>query len=132
MCIKCIRKYSIYLGNEEWAKVKRLMTMLLGEECKELATFKHSNALISSTWEDQRKAYHDVHKDLVSRNVMKPIFKYISNRFDQYMNFENLTNAMRQRNELYEKIFQFELHCHGGNEHAAVKCLYKNKGGCQT
>ena len=77
--------------------------MLLGEEFKEFATSKNSNELISSTWTEQKQAYYEVHKNMVTRNVMKPIFKYINYRFNQHVNFENLTSIMMRKNELYKK-----------------------------
>ena len=128
MCIKCLKKYTICMGDEEWTKKRMLMTMLMGEESKELVTFKNSNEFMLSTWEEQRSAYFEVHKDKVLKREMKPIFQYIRNQFDQKVSFENLTNIMKQRNEVYEKIFQLELYCHGGNEHETIKCLYKNNG----
>ena len=86
------------MGDEEWTKKRILMTMLMGEESKELVTFKNSDEFMLSTWEEQRSAYFEVHKDKVLKREMKPIFQYIRNQFDQKVSFENLTNIMKQRN----------------------------------
>lgn len=86
-------------------KKRRLLTMLLGEECKEFITSKNFDLFMCSTWQEEKDAYHEVHKDAVSRNKMKPIFKYISNRLSQKVNFANLTRIVNQRHRVYEKIF---------------------------
>ena len=51
---------------------------------------------------------------------MKPIYRYISRRFEQKVDFSNLIRIMHQRHEIYEKIYKFELDCHGNEEEEAI------------
>ena len=129
MCKECLKKYNVCLGQKEWAKKKRLLTMLMGEECKELITSKNFKDFMSSTWKEQQQAYLDAHEDASKGNGLKAIFKYIHNRLEQKVTSTNLTRVMNQRQKIYEKIYTFELHCHGNDEAEAIRCLYKNKGG---
>ena len=129
MCKKCLDMYAYSLDKEQWIKKRRLLTMLMGEECKEFVSSKNFNHFMSSSWNEQRQAYLDCHlKD--SKNLgMKSIFKYITSRFEQKVTFLNLARVMTQRQQTFEKIYNFEIYCHGGDERSALTCLYKNHGG---
>merc|ERR1712018_543895 len=106
MCKECARKHSYCLEDEQWIKKRRMLTLLIGEECKEFVTSSNFNDFMSSNWKEQQQAYHDVHQDESRINGMKYIFKYISYRFEQKVTFENLKRVMNQRQQIYQKIYK--------------------------
>ena len=56
MCFQCLDKYTFYLGDQEWIKKRRLLTMLIGEESKELVTSNNYNEFMASTFQDEKQA----------------------------------------------------------------------------
>ena len=113
MCKECLKLYAHNIENEQWIKIRRLLTMLVGEECKELVTSTNVHSFMTSSWLEQQNAYLDLHHN---PSNMKPIFKYIGNRFEAKLTFHNLARIMDQRQKIYERIYNFEIQCHDGEK----------------
>ena len=132
MCKECVDEQRYTLNNEQWTKKKRLLTLLIGERCKELTTSRNCNESMTSSWEELHRAYRDVHDNTsigATKTRMKHLFRYVDNRINSKITFHNLTPGMIYRHQLYKKIYKLEFQCHGGNEIETLKCLNRNKGG---
>ena len=63
--------------------------------------------------------YHDVHENAfmsTSKSSITHMFKYISHRLDTKVEHQIILKHMNNRQEIYEKIYQLEVRCHGGSE----------------